>query len=78
MPSSGKTTVGKYIAKKTGREFTDTDRVIVKNAGKDIKTIFAESGEAAFREIETETIRFLSCGNTGKVIATGGGRFSMC
>lgn len=73
MPSSGKTTVGKYIAKKTGREFTDTDRVIVKNAGKDIKTIFAESGEAAFREIETETIRSLSCGNTGKVIATGGG-----
>ena len=73
MPSSGKTTVGKYIAKKTGREFTDTDRVIVKNAGKDIKTIFAESGEAAFREIETETIRFLSCGHTGKVIATGGG-----
>lgn len=73
MPSSGKTTVGKYVARKTGRELIDTDKVIVKDAGKDIKTIFAESGEPAFREIEVETIRGVSCGMTGKVIATGGG-----
>lgn len=73
MPSSGKTTVGKYISKKTGRELIDTDKLIVKNTSKDIKTIFSESGEPAFRQLEAETIRQISCGSSGKIIATGGG-----
>lgn len=73
MPSSGKTTVGKYISKKTGRELIDTDGLIVKSTGKDIKTIFSELGEPTFRQLEAEAIREVSCGTSGKIIATGGG-----
>ncbi len=72
MPSSGKTTVGRALAEKTGRPFIDLDDEIVKMTGKDIPTVFREGGEAAFRDIESEAVRLASVG-TGAVIATGGG-----
>ena len=72
MPSSGKTTVGKAIAKQLGRPFFDSDKEIVKTAGKSIPDIFAQEGEAHFRVLEKETIRLLSK-QSGAVIATGGG-----
>lgn len=72
MPSSGKSTVGRALAEKTGRPFVDTDRLIAEKAGKSIPQIFAEEGETAFRALEADVIRELAP-RTGLIIATGGG-----
>ena len=71
MPSSGKTTVGKLLASKTGKKFIDTDEEISKKYG-DIPTIFSEKGEAYFRDLEAKTVEEVSKLN-GMIIATGGG-----
>ena len=72
MPASGKSTVGKILAKQTGRPFIDTDKLIVERTGKEITNIFAECGESGFRDIEAEAVREVSA-MTSAVIATGGG-----
>lgn len=72
MPSSGKTTVGKIIAEKTGRSFYDIDDEIVKTAGMDIPAIFSEKGEEYFRNLESAEAKRLSTLN-GCVISCGGG-----
>lgn len=68
--ASGKTSVGKALAKLLGREFIDTDKIVVQRNGT-IAEIFAAHGEAEFRRLETEALKEAasSCG----VIATGGG-----
>lgn len=71
MPGSGKSTVGRLIADQLGREFIDTDAVIVERYG-EIKRIFEKRGESGFRDIESDVIRELAP-MTGKIIATGGG-----
>lgn len=71
MPGSGKTTVGKLLAKKLQLEFLDTDDLITEKYG-NITDIFKTKGEAVFRNYETEVIKQLSA-VAGKVIATGGG-----
>lgn len=71
MPGSGKTTVGKLIAEKMGREFVDTDDIIKQENG-EITDIFEKHGEEYFRNIETDVIKRVSA-MQGKVIATGGG-----
>ena len=68
MPGSGKTTVGKMLAKRLQRTLFDSDKVIVREQGVPIPEIFAEKGEAGFRDIETDVIRRLSM-ETGCVIA---------
>ncbi len=72
MPSSGKTTIGKLLAKKTGKTFVDTDEEIVKKIGMDIKSYFAKYGESEFRKIESRVIKEISPNNS-LIIATGGG-----
>ncbi|MDY4143451.1 MAG: shikimate kinase [Oscillospiraceae bacterium] len=72
MPSSGKTTVGRILAEKCGKELADTDEYIVKKIGMPIADFFAEHGEAEFRKIENETVAGLAS-TGGKIIATGGG-----
>ncbi len=72
MPASGKTTVGKKLAEKLCKSFVDTDDLIVEAAGKPIPEIFAESGEKAFREIESNVVFEISKDNQ-KIVATGGG-----
>lgn len=72
MPGSGKTSIGKEIAKILKRSFFDTDIMIEKETGKTIPEIFAKDGEAGFRELETEIISRLGK-EKGAVIATGGG-----
>ncbi len=72
MSGCGKTTIGQMLAKKLNREFIDTDLEIVKKDGRDIPTIFKESGEEYFRSIEKEVLREVGV-LSGKVIATGGG-----
>ena len=72
MSGSGKSTVGKEVADLLGREFIDTDQEIIKLDGRDIPTIFKESGEDYFRSLEKKVIKDV-CKLNGKVIATGGG-----
>ena len=72
MPGSGKSTVGRLLSDKLGRPLVDTDEEIVARAGKPIPKIFAESGETAFRDLETAVIADASRSG-GVVISTGGG-----
>ncbi|MBQ9734703.1 MAG: hypothetical protein IJV95_02470 [Clostridia bacterium] len=72
MPGSGKSTVGKAVADALNREFIDTDQEIVNRDGRDIPTIFKESGEDYFRALEKQVLKDVGK-LTGKVIATGGG-----
>ena len=71
MPGCGKTAVGRLLAEQMGRPFYDADAILTERYG-DIPTIFAERGEAAFREMETEILAELGK-QSGAVIATGGG-----
>ena len=72
MPSSGKTTVGRILAEKCGKQLADTDEYIVRKIGMPISDFFAKHGEAEFRRIEKETVAELSA-TGGRIIATGGG-----
>jgi len=69
---TGKTAVGREVARWLGRPFVDMDAEIEARAGKSIPRIFAEDGEAAFRRMEAALCEELSAQN-GLVIATGGG-----
>jgi shikimate kinase/3-dehydroquinate synthase len=69
---TGKTRVGREVARRLGRPFVDMDAEIEARAGKSIAGLFAEEGETAFRCLESALCRELAeC--QGLVIATGGG-----
>lgn len=69
---SGKTTVGKQLAKKLRLDFIDADLEIEKRTGVSISTIFDIEGEEGFRTRETKILKEL-CAKNGIVLATGGG-----
>jgi len=69
---SGKTAVGKALARLLKRGFVDLDEMIEKREGMSIADIFAKKGEPYFRKIEKEVVRKASL-FTGCIIATGGG-----
>ena len=69
---TGKTTVGKILARRLGMTFVDMDMVIEERTGKTISKIFAEDGEASFRALERNLVKELSA-RKGLVVATGGG-----
>ena len=68
---TGKTTVGKLLAEKLGRQFIDTDELIEQRQGMSIAAIFDQLGEPAFREMEANIARELGQ-KEGLVISTGG------
>jgi shikimate kinase len=70
---SGKTTLGRLLARALSLEFVDLDRAIVKSAGKGIPQIFAEHGEKHFRDLEHEALLQALDGGTPSVVACGGG-----
>ena len=69
---SGKTVVGKILARELGRNFLDTDALIEENAGCSIETIISRKGWDHFREIEKRLVEEVS-ERDNLVIATGGG-----
>lgn len=72
MPTSGKTTIGQLLSKKTHREFIDTDEEIKKILGMDISEYFINHSEEEFRDIESKVIeKYAKMNNL--VISTGGG-----
>ena len=70
--ATGKSTVGRAVARRLGRPFVDMDTVIEQRAGMTIPQIFEQSGEPAFRHLERQVAEELS-EQHGLVIATGGG-----
>lgn len=72
MMGVGKSTVGQLVAKMLGYRFFDTDTVIEQATGQTISEIFADMGEAEFRQLETQVLAELSA-YTRLVVATGGG-----
>jgi shikimate dehydrogenase len=69
---SGKSRVGKALARKMKMSFIDTDSEIERMAGKRIKRIFAEDGEESFRQLEMDAI-LLASRRESCVISVGGG-----
>ncbi|MGB3533859.1 MAG: shikimate kinase [Microcoleaceae cyanobacterium] len=72
MMGCGKTTVGQALAKALNYRFLDTDQLITQVAGQSITDIFAQSGVAEFRAIESKVLSQL-CAYQRMVVATGGG-----
>lgn len=72
MPGCGKSTVGRIIADRLGRELLDSDTVILRKTGRSPAEWITVEGEARFRKIETEVLSDITR-SSGKVIATGGG-----
>jgi shikimate kinase len=72
MPSSGKSTLGRQLAKELNYEFIDLDKKIELAEGKKINEIFNLDGEAYFRKVEAEQLKKIDA-DSRLVIATGGG-----
>jgi shikimate kinase len=72
MMGSGKTTMGRTLARHLGKVFVDSDEEIIKRTGVTVPHIFDIEGEAGFRLRETAAIREL-VGRDNMVLATGGG-----
>ena len=69
---TGKTSVGRRLAAILGREFVDTDSVIVSEAGMDIRKIVTHYGWQEFRRLEHLALQ-QTCITDGQIVATGGG-----
>ncbi len=70
MPASGKSTVGKTVAKKYGMKFIDGDTLIEERYGKRLREIIAESGNEGFLQVEGSVLSSIEAAHS--VIAPGG------
>src|SRR6056300_201205 len=72
LMGSGKTTLGKSLAKKLNRPFIDTDQLIEQKSGVDVSMIFEFEGEIGFRERETKLLSEIAL-KKDHIVSTGGG-----
>jgi len=72
LPGSGKSTVGRHLARKLNLPFIDSDHAIEQRLGCSIREFFEVEGEERFRDIESEVVDQLTQGPEG-VLSTGGG-----
>jgi shikimate kinase len=72
LPGSGKTTVGRQLARRLRLSFVDSDQVLEQRLGCSIRDYFAREGEACFRDMEEQAIDDLTRLHEG-VLSTGGG-----
>jgi shikimate kinase len=72
LPGSGKSTTGRRLAKILAVPFADSDELVEAAHGRSVREIFADSGEAAFRALERETI-VDALASFGGVLSLGGG-----
>jgi shikimate kinase len=70
--ATGKSAVGRNLARKLRRRFVDLDAIIEKAEGRKVREIFAQEGENYFRQLEKKTLHEV-LSEQGQVIATGGG-----
>jgi len=73
MMGVGKSSVGRRLALRLGRQFLDTDKIVEEEAGCSVADIFAGEGEAAFRALEAAAVRRALESQPYAVIAFGGG-----
>jgi shikimate kinase len=72
LPGSGKSTVGRQLARRLGLPFIDADQVIESRLGCSIREFFEREGEERFRDLESEALDQLTRQHPG-VLSTGGG-----
>lgn len=72
LPGSGKSTVGRQLARRLGLPFLDSDQVIEQRIGCSIREFFEREGEASFRDLEQLVINELTLG-AACVLSSGGG-----
>ena len=72
LPGSGKSTIGRRLARALGVTFVDTDAAIEEKTGRSVADLFATDGEQEFRRVEEEVIRAALAEHAG-VLALGGG-----
>ena len=72
MMSSGKSTLGKKLARALNYRFVDLDKLIEKDQETDIHSIFSQKGESYFRDVESKMLKEI-VPNRGIVLASGGG-----
>lgn len=73
LPGSGKSTVGRQLARRLGVVFIDSDQVIEQRIGCSIRAFFDREGEASFRDLEESVLNELSAAPEAAVLSTGGG-----
>jgi 5-deoxy-5-amino-3-dehydroquinate synthase len=73
LPGVGKSSIGRAVAADLGRPFVDLDARIEASAGRPIAQIFAERGEAGFRQLETDALAEAISSRPSPVVAGGGG-----
>ncbi|MFY2860876.1 shikimate kinase [Mycobacterium sp. THU-M104] len=72
LPGSGKSTIGRRLAKALGVDLLDTDAAIEQRTGRSIADIFATDGEQEFRRVEQDVVRAALADHDG-VVSLGGG-----
>lgn len=72
LPGSGKSTIGRQLARRLKLPFVDSDHVIEERLGCSIRNYFESEGEASFRDVEESVIDEVTQ-STGRVLSTGGG-----
>lgn len=73
LTGSGKTTVGRHLAKRLNCAFVDTDNVVSETTGLSVREIFEQRGESTFRDHETKALEMILADVTPRVIAAAGG-----
>lgn len=73
LPGSGKSTIGRQLARHWGLEFVDSDQVLESRLGCSIKDFFASQGEVAFRDAEAQVLAELAQSDNVGILSTGGG-----
>jgi shikimate kinase len=73
LMGAGKTTVGERCAARLDRPFVDTDDLVEAVARRSVQELFADAGEAAFRDLERDAVRDATASPVAAVIACGGG-----
>lgn len=71
--ATGKSTIGRAVASRTGRPFIDSDAQIEAETGRTVRDIFEQEGEAAFRRLEADALAKALANEEPSVIAAAGG-----
>lgn len=73
LMGAGKSSVGRRLAHKLGRELMDSDEMVAKRTGRTVREIWATDGEPAFRALESEVLRDAIASDVPSIIAAAGG-----